>query len=1349
MTDRVGERRRSIFPINLDQNFVSHPVIGDIIQRVEDFAWTPLDEAAPSSPEFLSPIYQPVASSSNEKPIMCLARIENMVTDLWLHQNARRCSVVVPRELLTSDATTLFDIRLSKNAPIPMAKNILNTLQMLLFLLGDGIDYTWRGKTKHDPLNDPDEKAYHDRLKEIQKMIRENTDRDNRNAKKLTRYNEELKKWKDSMKKKKKKKAQKRKNPEDEDEEEQDEEPDEEMPTPPVAEEAHVIPEAPHPPYAKEEELKTLYSFAGFTLSGGPDEHKFTVQKTGEPYPVSYDRVYLDIEHVFDNAKMEGRHQTTHLMSGEPMAYILHFTVLDPRISILKGLSRLINKNVLIRDERNRKARLRTENVLTSNGSAVQDEDLVVYNAREHSFVNSITSWPQWRDCIAHASSRADLVERKASTLAIISAQETEMSYLDPFSTLNPRTLLAFHSPEHFEFERLVPKNAGSTLQSAAKNFITSTDFDFKNNYTSNMSWVQETEYLLTYKLSEHIIASNCNNVQLPLTTTKLVYRAYKNPYNVVRISGRDLHHMITLDSILPNYMKGITKGNFYSLSTLVNPFPYDADAACEIRTHNETNGERLAKGGADARIASHLTICETIFNRYFETSKTLKPVYQNLAEAGLLDELFRISIRGLANHAPNLPRGLKTIVQYHDDLRPANSYQYSAGGIFPMFKPAFEHYPGLNRFKCPTDKFCDWFSRYYCEGPALSISHLHSLCMFFLFTTPLQFQRTETQSMILVMGPPGNGKTTLLERIFEDNGIPGILRRVDSNSEMAFNTGTNHDGGIQFTDDAGHSDPVFSNTAFGRAKAGGLDQSSQFKTRLTHGELTRQVTQMTQNGARVSMELTTSSKVLFVKLTNFQVMWNCEDAILDRSYVFFAPSSRRIGGFEDRVQEATNTSQSNIAANKRALNIMVTRFQIFSAYVGYFIGCGAMLWTPSIHYWTFYIYWNRFLTVYKEIHGRDIVISSRFSSDRLLAIVYSCVLMRIWVEEGYDETTSTVGLLGNEDKGFSFSVFKNIVEENRMVVRQEDFIRAMSFTDEMAPHRCYTYIVKWLLRYMQKLGYDAVKSNLGEGEYWKEIPNFFLKGVADGFSGTTLEECQSDVNYLDLKLPIGTRDEICTQLAETIYADYQRFFLDFQEVERYLKQHFISPHSDNKAAHGHVTPVYRVVDNEPMIAIPSMPMKIFKYVKVGEKFRLVILRAWVDDWMRDERSYFRNPKYNEEEDFITSPVFATLKHMWNFAGATPGPYILPGMNLGHLNETSTTYDDIRPYEMMSITVAPPDANAARVRVGSSCADSFPEMCTRFTKPNGKPDAYFDPDDPEMTLDKFAALRAKSLKKFL
>lgn len=1312
MSQETQQRERCLFPINPDGKQVSHPVIGSLVQCADDFET--IYEPMASSIKPLIEIQQ--TESDMGEPLLEVRLLRNdfrVQTELKLIKRARNISVVVPRDLLASDALSLFDLRLFRSHPSPIGKHIIDTVEILVFLLGDGIANSWRGKLEREKTTQA-EKDYWAKIKLIEKLTALNKSIQERNDKKQEIFENKLLKWQESSANKKKKtlKRSRKQHQEEEEEEEEEEEPsgsifeeaEERPPTirEPTMEELRIIPPFPQKPFILNDELERLLIDERLTILGGPGDRDFMVRDEFQQTHL-FPRVFLDIEHLF---KEDHNNQASALIEHEPVAYILHFTVLDPRISILKGMDRLISRNLECTEERNRRTRLKDENTRLSRSRQSNLFEKPLYDRREHSAVEAIVSWEEWKQDLYVCSASPERFNGWTEMTTMDTARTSELSYLDPFCSLDPKMLFDYTgTSDNFNFNLLVANQELSTLEKAAWNLNMSADFDFVSTYSNNrqlIPWSAVVRYGNDFTARCHL---------------------YRNPYAVVRVMCRDLHHVATLDSILPNFVKGSNKRNYYRTSVKGILFPPLSCAdTVSIRQRNEEVSKSVMRGSAEKDTDLSETICENIASFYYDKNNELKGEYRGTTDlANIKEDLFTKAFRGLASHSPKLPCHTKDVARYHDNI---TSHGRTHGGIFPEIDCFLKKSPYVNTtFK--ACQFLQWWNREFIEGPNISQIHSHNIFMFIFAMIPLQFTRTPTQSMIVLFGPPGTGKTFIMKP-FEKYLIPGTFNPVDTFSNMAFNTGDNRDGGISYTDDAGKEDPLFKFDAFGK-KPTGNDFSGQLKTMLTKGYLARQIVDTT-NG-RAGLNVKTSLRFLHVKLTNYQLKGNCEPAVLDRSFLFHVPPPRRRGGVSQVQQQYRNISAEKIEKNNRATSIIISRFQIFSAYIGYFIGCNAIRWDPLIYMWGFSIYWNKFTQCYAQIHGHGLSVTSRFSDDRLKNIAYGCAVLRVWLDQA-----ATVGLDYEFDKGFDFEVFKTIEKNQELVVSQDDFIHAMSFIEDMLPGRCYTHVVRWVLKHLTENGYDPARSNLEQGDYWLANPRFFYNTAVGGMSG------QTDVNYLDLNISAASKKEVIEEMSDLVDRRYNRFFFNHGEI---ISQFYSLLHGDDSegvsAERHHFQPY--LLNNGALVPTTKTNGDVLKIEKRGEVYHAFILRAWVDDWVKDPRSFFYNSLYQPTEGFMTSPIFATLKHMFDFKGALPGTFALPGMNLSKIAETQEAEDDIRPYELMTITIKQEDLTELVV-VGDDAKTRFPRNIVEIPGPDGKYQAYFQPTDDCQFIDTLASLKA-------
>ncbi len=138
---------RCLFPINPRGLQISHPVIGSFIQSHDDF-YTRYNDDEPLT-GYVAPLLDSEEQTDSEETVLITVKLRrndiSLAIETTLSKYARHISIVVPRDLLASDALTLFDIRLNKSYPNAIASHIIDTVEIVTYLLGDGIASSWRG----------------------------------------------------------------------------------------------------------------------------------------------------------------------------------------------------------------------------------------------------------------------------------------------------------------------------------------------------------------------------------------------------------------------------------------------------------------------------------------------------------------------------------------------------------------------------------------------------------------------------------------------------------------------------------------------------------------------------------------------------------------------------------------------------------------------------------------------------------------------------------------------------------------------------------------------------------------------------------------------------------------------------------------------------------------------------------------------------------------------------------------------------------------------------------------------------------------------------------------------------
>lgn len=1354
------QRPLCILPLNVEGEGISHPVIGGVIQSPEDFERVDTFPEEPGSDvtHLKARIKIPSRSSSSSSSSLFPdpVRVEFANTDgaylkRFLEDKARKCSVVVPRELLAADALTLYDVRIEQNAPNSNICHILKVLELLFYLLGDGIDLSYRGKIASD-LTSAAEKEAEKAKKVHDAIVKKNIAIQAKNLKAIASYNKKLEKWMASMRKKAKRR--KISDDDDDDEESKKESDDDESgesdkeneddddnvmeekafevsdffeeepssrkrsnkPEMPEMLPLLEVPELPRQLYPTEKQLGEMLE--GVKLEGGPRDKTFSVRMRTDG-PVLFERVKLDIEHVYDQNLHQSDEESL-LSSAEPSAYIYTFYVYDPRISLMQGLRRLHARNQDTREARLNKKKLNSDNLRQSTHEKELQEHMFVYSRRENSFMDSFDDWEEWAAAMKVACGNPAAFDRYADTTTLDSAIKNDGEYLDPFFLLDPAKQLLPCGPSEYDFNLLVPKSGGTTLQRAAKRAVSTQPLDFMNSYTMNGSWVPDHGFYLDAPPLEDLRWPRIEN-------DKISVRVYRCPHNVVRVSGKDIDHVILMASILPNYMIKAARTGYYDKGTPMEPFPtLPANAAAKMRQHNRDIKAKLMKGSANPLENPTHTICETISDRYFMKNGTLRPAYQAMPPDDFFDEVFRMSISALATHSPYLPRGMQTIVRFHDSIE-SSAISAESGSIYPDLKMVKDS--ALNLANA-SDYFYEGFSRKMLCGPMMNISQMHSLGLFAISTLPLQYQREVTQSLIFVMGPKSGGKSKLFEMIHK-NLIETTITSLDSMSAQAMNSGENCDGICFFTDDTGDNDAFFKSE-----QKGAPNNVSQMKTLLSTGRLVRQILDVKPRGRA---EIITSMKGMFIKLTNLVINERRVDsAILDRSFTFFVPQCVRPGGASSQLYANSHWSEAYRSENELQLVTLLTRFQIFGAYMGFFRSTGVLKWKASIHRWPQTIYFNRFKKVYARIHGHSLAdLSSRFSDDRLAAVLYGCVCLRLWAEKC--EKDPTLNKDHSLDQGFDFEYFKEIAKGNKAIVTQGDFIHAISLLGEMITHRCEMYFILWLKKRLAELNYDPVRSCEEGLAYWRTIPTAFKRDNVDPKfvpADATLESMGTDVNLLDLKIEDVSRDKVLKTLVMLVTAEYQRF------IHRHDKEEELEPFLETaylKNSSGDTIKPWSILQGSLTQLDTPVARPILTIETKGDKVRIFLLRSWMDEWFRHEDSFYRNPMY-KNTGFLTNPTYATTQAMFKYNGSTPGEYIFPGLGLSNTDVVKKEYEDLEPGILMRITVTP--GTDEDLIIGE--IDGFEENCLKTVTDAGAKVVYFKPSANIDTFDKLAMARAQT-----
>ncbi len=1010
------------------------------------------------------------------------------------------------------------------------------------------------------------------------------------------------------------------------------------------------------------------------TISGEYDHpFYFTIEHTnpenGEKTTITMDR-YLWDEEIIDEDDDDSIPNDRPFKFARPVMSLIHVWIIDPRLSITRGLSRIIRRNTRA-SLLSKRAKLPTN---INGTSKVDDSALCHYNPRHFNHYFALTSWATWSNILATLSTQFENFQNSFGQVVDRKGLYKNGSIMDPCISLNGNRLFV-NNPLRYQYNSLIGDDLARSLawtdekfyERIGKNWINRTKsvvflsrddfnkvgvepFDEFSSSSANALVIEDDKDIDVYEKFEVeqvppsyelkiFIYPNCNRVVRP---NKICIGSYKTPSRVFPfLMTRRFIRMGTLNSTKNVPFPPLDSVTFVKWQSLLN------------RVISQLSNPTVSSVYESAVIPS-----DVILRRYFceptPSPDTSKFIDEDKPTSSLRRfEVFTNMWDTLRSSNCRHPTALRSVLKYLES-RPHGSsifpdmYASRANGGF-----GFKYYGNLSIYS-------NWMVNYiqrYVEGEPFQCFMHHKNIIMIIYAFASQYRgKYGYQPTFILYGPATETKTHSVNGYIV-HGIPDTIHAQDSASLCANSSTNGDDGKFTYQDDVTKMHPLLSpDSAI----------SGPYKTAITAGKTTRNVLNLGQNGSRLNLPIVTSCRGVTVMASNlpYSAMPDFTRTRCTPLYAYTDPKFKR-----------TETVTLDDGNHESEFGQILKAYQSFCALLGSFVACGAIVYDFKKYprcATTLITHINKIL---KHQYIDCGVMDERLRQDKIKSLLYSIAVHRVWVQICSGVWRDLCPVL-SPNAPLSMDTFIAIHHFGLLTNTEEDAYVTCSFLEDVFPFAGKTTLTLFLLRACRKQGYTP---GMTPDEFTK-LTCFYESyvpepGVAEGFNygagGGGVR--RTDYELIDTGIiAYDNNFNFDSSVAEIIHQEFPHISTDELKIaivdlkgQVHTFKCLIKDDGFNQYHFEHEA---------------NGSSKILRAIKIPntEQKRLFVLRSWVDQFTNEE-GFFNQPQSMTDPRFLSSPMEnAIVRSMYD--GQDRRDYVLPGMNCARpFNRTNANAFKVMP----------------------------------------------------------------------
>lgn len=1018
---------------------------------------------------------------------------------------------------------------------------------------------------------------------------------------------------------------------------------------------------------------KLQHSLPDDTVAEVPPGYKLNWDRLESPFRfdvevdgarISLPRYAIHFEYVYRAADMDPDTTNHYLEPKNIECIVIHFWLYDPRISLARGIARLLTHNLQRKMNEGKvtsshKKQSTTEDMLND---AMLKEMVVADSKSRHAFTD-ICSMQEWIGILDRLTGNARIREKYDSlTDAEMRCLHENWSVIDPVYALDFDWMC-----KYFEYSRIVPEN--NAWNTAGFRLHYASFYIDKRNWhralrcgpgsAATGGWeanVQEDlqANVFLYRYAHRVVS-------IPIPAVCSVVHCMRFPHMCINTKTAPSYPLYTVLEASQTFDKTLRRifDSVYAAETIVVK-------------------------------AQGLNVFDEKFLTYF-TDQTVVSVDQIALTTkyppAKLHELRHMVAHEVHNilstgSNPGVPPPVQNIMNETNGSKNAPP----VGCIVPLFKKefGFKYYDRLT----PLGTFYTNYIENFVEGYPFEAMGNHSLYMNILMAVAIQCQMRKGYQLTLhVSGPTSAGKSRPFS-LMEGMLCAGSFTRRTSESDRAHNTSENNDALFIVIDDGDKKVHIFAANDL-------AENSGERKSAMTEGLITRVVPILTSVSRR-QLKIETWCRVITFIISN-NSNENVPDSLKTRvNHIAVASSSKMNRGADRKnfYREGWGNVQS-----VGAFKTIIQSLQRFCAVVNVYIASGVIVYSHQNTVDRIDNAVSRILSLMEEINGERFEFVARDFADKVRQYVYANILIRVWSSICFGALATHPDLDPERyTPDGELRLVHAINELGLISVTDEDVLCGLSFFTSSFPKLPrYTLTELIISRYNEK---------------YADTPNHYVLGTTDLATILANPAGFYNVNRSSAEDEPGGDDDGGNGAAApgfnvggTMFAHVHHFnprdvnfdYLDIGWVFRgsnsteFPKDTFIKtvivaqlmridPHIDEASA---IAAFKELAANERVSGKSIEYVQHENRLKVSEEdvsfpvietFRartggavICVARAWIDKLFRNsDFSYYANPRGDVEDllnEHYENPLYRILK-FYPYNGMAPGmKIVLPGFN--------------------------------------------------------------------------------------
>jgi len=837
------------------------------------------------------------------------------------------------------------------------------------------------------------------------------------------------------------------------------------------------------------------YNIPGLHIEGDVNCNELFTIVHGH-HKVLVDRYHIDIQMVYDD-------------NNNLQAYFIRFVIIDPRIDLVRGLKRLIQRNNNVEEKRYMSRKTKNyETICEMEEIDIRDD--CTLNFKQFDLYSSIQDLQELVQ-IYHAITGDIKYSPAKNAIYDMPAHH----YYDPVIALDPARL--FNTDESnemvYKFSIKPPNDVNVWSQNDFEQYVTTVylkqnyEVQFYNEELCDANNIDIKSFLdpnVEIPIVDVTTHANIQGYEILNCIVYLNMCIYEDPENVYRINCNNIGSIRFLSMLLPDLNPYDHQSDTQYINGDENWRHYIQPLYIHIRNNQKMLDVEQFISQTDVLNMVTSYACDFITKKYFNNEPgpkiyhNLQPgVYQNdKVEEARLKVIMRESYESLSATNYLLPEALREVMKYISDLKDPLTGETKL--FIDLYNTKFketgetglDHYENLT----PLGNFLANFNEKVLKEHLDVFQNFHLYMpsiMFMVNRTHLQFGM---QPCGVIKGEKATGKSNVSKNC-KNLLLPGTIIKVESSSKESFSSKGQKAPGCYYSDEGDESN----NALYTRCIPKYLNLEQRFitlfnninkkdtmtnvsvetlKTALTEGRNVREKPIRSNNNQKTIL-FEYKMRVSYLNLTNWDI-YNILDAMKSRVYWMLAYrnplAQKSIGDVEifdeesdieslsgmemDEEESETEHLIGNMNDSTTSYPKMMQSFQCFYETVNYLIACGAITFGKE-EMMIAKVLIHRFKSVLSTLFPFEFDYTPRWE-DIFQFFLRFFSIMNVWVNICSGCYKGLKHL--QPDSCYSIDLFRCIQQYRLLCPTEEVVITCLSYMDHYFPPLEITAYAHWLL---------------------------------------------------------------------------------------------------------------------------------------------------------------------------------------------------------------------------------------------------------------------------------------------